>query len=152
MTTQDEETFSGQGNDLFHALQNVRRTLDAREVLLRCNGARANARPSGAVSERGAELVYLVPRRRPVSTLDVVPLFAPAENTVSVDEQEETWKAIVSSRTRLLWPVNPVWWWRRLLEAVNGPVIWVPETDAKGFTTWHVTPGRNRMHKRTRTG
>ncbi|TXS44078.1 hypothetical protein EAO75_30185 [Streptomyces sp. uw30] len=90
VTTATGELLVGTGDDLFTALQDVRRGLDHRQVVLCCNGARANARPSPGFSASGGELVYLVPRRRPVSVRDIVPLFAPApaEAAVTVREQE----------------------------------------------------------------
>lgn len=132
------KTFSGMGNDLFLALQDVRRGLDQRGILLCCNGARANARPSPAFSASGAELIYLMPRRRPVSVRDIVPLFSPApsEAAVTVREQEAAWERINAGWSRRLWFLNPVWWLRRMIELVKGPRIWTEERDSEGFVRW----------------
>ncbi|WP_369189500.1 hypothetical protein [Streptomyces sp. R08] len=136
---QRSESLIGQGDDLFHALQDVRRQLDPRGIVLCCNGARANARPSRAASERGAEFVYLIPKGRPASTRDLAPIFSPvpADMAVTVEEQEESWRRISSRRVNSLWPINPAWWVRRYEEVVKGAVVWIPEADKDGFTTWH---------------
>ncbi|MDI3385237.1 hypothetical protein QIS99_03240 [Streptomyces sp. B-S-A8] len=134
----DGASFSAAGDDLFRALQQVRRDLEAKGTILCCNGARSNAHPSPAASEHGAELVYLVPARRPACSLDLAPLLAPAPSrvVVSVSEQERRWQRIQSTPLGALRIANPIGWWKKIDEAILGLRQWVPVETESGFVEW----------------
>ncbi|MFF8810474.1 hypothetical protein [Streptomyces omiyaensis] len=136
----------GTGTDLFEALRSARRSLDEEGLLLCCNGARANARPSPTAAAAGAEVVHLVPRRRPATARDVVPLLAPAgpDAVVTVEAQERAWEArFASSRASVLSLLHPMRYVKAIEERVRGPVFWRPREDADGFTSWErVVRGR----------
>lgn len=137
----DRSRARGEGTDLFEALKSARRRLDEEGLLLCCNGARANARPSPSAAAAGAEVVHLVPWLRPATGRDVVPLLAPAgaEAVVTVEAQEQAWEArFASSRASALALINPIRWVKAIEERVKGPAFWRPREDPDGFTSWEL--------------
>lgn len=88
--------FTAEGADLFNALLNLRRELEASDIFLCCNGARADVWPSGMSGQMGdGRSAYRhVSGRRPASS-DLVDILAPApcSEVVTVDEQAREHKA-----------------------------------------------------------
>lgn len=138
VTSPGEDLYFATADNLFEALRQVRRQLEAKGILLCCNGARANARPSGLLASYGADFVYLIPAKRLPTRHDIVPLFglAPAAMIVSVAEQDQAWERLTHSGSWKTSSLNPANWWQRMVEAAKGPMAWVPETDTEGMTTW----------------
>jgi hypothetical protein len=80
------------GTDLFHCLQNVRRALEAEELLLCCQGARPLASSSGMERQMSnGSHAYVLRRHPPLTDADRVDIFAPAElaDVGTVHEQRE---------------------------------------------------------------
>lgn len=130
--------YSGEGADLFEALSRARQEMERDSLLLCCNGARRNARPSPAQSGEGANVVYLLPTYRLLTVRDVFPLFAPAppESVASVNEQTEYYVSKLQQRKFLIQWVNPLSWIKLLNAAVKGPRVWIPELSSDGFVEW----------------
>jgi hypothetical protein len=86
-----ERAWSAEGADLFETLRALRARLDNDEILLGCNGARANAWASGMQRDMGeGKTVYLCSldrRGRPpvARTLDPAPL----DEVATISEQDE---------------------------------------------------------------
>lgn len=140
------ESYSDTAQDLFYALQKVRRRLEVKNVTVCCNGARPNARSSPMIAAGGSSIIYLVPRGRPATPRDLVPLFspAPADAVVSVDQQDEIWESLISS-SGFLAKINPIRLVKALEMALKGPRYWAPHIDPDGMTTWKpVRPGAMR--------
>ncbi|MFG2916067.1 hypothetical protein ACGF0D_24675 [Kitasatospora sp. NPDC048298] len=113
LTTESGVTYTGEGDDLFQALQEVRRPLDDQMIRLCCNGARRNAHTSGATSRQGGFMVYLNHRWRPATIRDLVYVFGPAqpEDVATVEEQEHFWRDFIERRSPAwLVVLNPVRW------------------------------------------
>jgi hypothetical protein len=91
----DGEAMRAVGPDLFEALLEARRQLEARSLLLCCSGARKDVWPSGMSGQMtGGRSAYVhTPGRRPGFD-DMVDIFAPAKCTEVTD--------IASQRSGLL--------------------------------------------------
>ncbi|MEG3628475.1 hypothetical protein [Streptomyces poriticola] len=133
----DGRSFEADGADLFLALQEVRRQIEQQGVLLCCNGARANARPSPLASASGGGMVYLLPSARNPGPEDLVPLLspAPARHVSPVAEQEAFWSAYQSSTRSTLRTLSPVAPLARLARRVRRSPAWVAE-EKEGVTMW----------------
>jgi hypothetical protein len=91
----------GEAGDLFEALARARRDLEARDVLLGCNGARRDVFPSAMQRQTGwARRAYVLAIPRTTGRPPVVDIFAAApESSVlaTVDEQRawfDRWRQI----------------------------------------------------------
>ncbi|MFI2430375.1 hypothetical protein [Streptomyces sp. NPDC018693] len=133
----DGRSYEAGGADLFLSLQEVRRQTEEQGVLLCCNGARVNARPSPQASAFGGGMVYLLPSLRNPGPEDLVPLLAPApaDQVGTVAEQEAFWSAYQSSTRSTLRALSPVAPLVRLARTVRRPPAWVPE-EKEGVTVW----------------
>ncbi|WP_432134968.1 hypothetical protein [Streptomyces sp. bgisy154] len=133
----DGRSFEAAGADLFLALQEVRRQAERKDVLLCCNGARVNARPSPQASAFGGGMVYLLPSLRNPGPEDLVPLLAPApaDQVGRVAEQEAFWSAYQSSTRSSLRALSPVAPLARLVSRTRRSPAWVAE-ERDGVTVW----------------
>lgn len=133
----DGRSFEAGGADLFVALQEVRRQAEQQGVLLCCNGARVNARPSPQASAFGGGIVYLLPSLRNPGPQDLVPLLAPApaRHVRTVAEQDAFWSAYQSSIRSILRVLSPVAAVARLARRGLRSPGWVAE-DQEGVTVW----------------
>lgn len=134
----DGGVFEAEGVDLFRALQQVRREIESHDVLLCCNGARRNARPSPQASDSGGGMVYLLPLLRAPTGEDLVPLLgkAPLRNVGSVSEQERFWEKYSSSTlfsvVRLASPLRLV---KGITQLIAGPSQWLAYEE-DGVIRW----------------
>jgi hypothetical protein len=97
----DDPPVKREGLDLFEALAAVRRALEARSVMLACNGARRDVYPSAMLRQvtDGRRAYILTMPRTPLRPA-VVDIFAPApEDSVlaTVDEQRAWFESWVRS-------------------------------------------------------
>jgi hypothetical protein len=79
------------GNDLFECMKSLRRHLEARSMLLLCNGARVDTYPSQIGRQMGqARRVHITSLGRSTTREDQVDIFAeaPADKIGSVDAQK----------------------------------------------------------------
>jgi hypothetical protein len=98
LRSDDDGTWSAEGDDLFDALQRVRRETDTMGVKLCVNGARRNAYPSGMARDMGGgQMVYIFHRGKGLNWLwrrprrgDLAYIFdpAPCDLIATVDEQD----------------------------------------------------------------
>lgn len=100
------------GDNIFEALRSMRRELSSRNILLCCNGARVNVRPSGLSASHGAWMVYVLHMWRPSTVRDLVPVFgyAPPHKIGTVEEQDAYWERHLKNRMNWLNFINPLWW------------------------------------------
>jgi len=101
------------GYDLYDCLQQIRRQLDPAGILLCCNGARKNARPSGYLSDTlGGTNVYLDWRWRGGLPRDLVELldYAPPRKIATVEEQENYLRRVDDYQRSFLPILNPLQW------------------------------------------
>ncbi|MGY1435850.1 hypothetical protein [Streptomyces reniochalinae] len=102
---------SAQGEDVFHALQDLRTELAGRDIILCCNGARIDTRPSPQAASHGAWMVYILRMWRPPTIRDLVPTFGYCcERIGSVEQQDAYWKHHLERRKAWYNFVNPLWW------------------------------------------
>ncbi|MFC7241782.1 hypothetical protein ACFQO7_04725 [Catellatospora aurea] len=105
--------FDAFGVDLYDCLKQIRRQTEPTGVLLCCNGARRNARPSGFYgSSLGAIAVYRHHRWRAAMPWDLVGIFgyAPPRKIATVEEQEAYLEKVDSFRRSMLPLLNPLQW------------------------------------------
>jgi len=99
------------GSDLFHCLQNVRRTLEADGLLLCCHGARPLVWPSASDRQMGVGQYACELRRDPPLTIaDLADIFEPADlaEVGTVDEQEEAALDFLGfDKNKLRWAAQP---------------------------------------------
>lgn len=80
----------GEGSDLYVALREARRSLDASGVKLLCNGSRPNVRPSGMGSQMSGgrkACAHTLGRATSMEDLRDILAPAPAEEVGTVEEQ-----------------------------------------------------------------
>jgi hypothetical protein len=85
---------SGAASDLFAALQEARRPLEAAGWLLAVQGARRGVWPSGMLRELNGQTAYVLPadpKVRPEGVMIFDP--APPELVTTVEDQEAAWEA-----------------------------------------------------------
>lgn len=133
----DGRSFEAEGADLFVALQRVRERTEKEGVLLCCNGARTDARPSPQSGASGGGMVYLLPSLRNPVPADLVPLLAPAPaaQVGSVAEQEAFWASYRSSFRSALRAFSPVAPAARLMSRFRRPPARVA-VERDGVTVW----------------
>ena len=104
--------YDATGQDLFDCLRQIRRQTDRAGILLCCNGARRNVRPSGLSSELGALGVYKLHRWRAPLPGDLVDTFdyAAPRMIATVEEQEAYRLKVDKYRRSLLGLANPIMW------------------------------------------
>ncbi len=97
--TVGELVVRGEGPDLFEALASVRRHLEARSVVLACNGSRRDVFPSPMLRQAsGGRFAYELEIPRSAARPKTVDIFAPAPESAvlaSVDDQRawfERWR------------------------------------------------------------
>jgi hypothetical protein len=113
LRAEDGREWESEADDLFTALQNIRRCTDAEGIKLCVNGARRDAHPSGMSREvNGGRMLYILPPRRGPRILlspfkrptrrNMIYIFdpAPCESAVPVDEQIRYFNAWVGSDDR----------------------------------------------------
>ncbi|MGW2256174.1 hypothetical protein ACWCXH_39485 [Kitasatospora sp. NPDC001660] len=124
ITAESGATYTGQGSDLFEALQAARRPLDDQMIKLCCNGCRPNAHPSGATRRQGGGLVYLNRHWRPATVRDLVYIFgpAPASKVATVQEQERFWQEFTEGIRQSSWlsVLNPIRWFYLATQSWHG--------------------------------
>ncbi|WP_155371483.1 hypothetical protein [Catellatospora vulcania] len=102
------------GQDLYDCLKQIRRRTDGAGILLCCNGARRNTRPSGFMSQHtGASSIYRVYRwRSGVPPCDLVYIFgyAPPRAIVTVEEQEAHLEKVDRHLSSNVVFLNPMFW------------------------------------------
>jgi hypothetical protein len=100
------------GGNVFEALRSIRTELASRSMVICCNGARFDVRPSGLSASHGAWMVYVLRRWRPATVRDLVPIFgyAPPDRIGTVDERDAYWERHLKNRSNWLNFINPVWW------------------------------------------
>lgn len=101
------------GVDLYDCLKQIRRQTEPTGILLCCNGARRNARPSGFYSSTlGAIVVYKERRWRAGMPWELVDIFgyAPPRKIATVAEQEAYLEKVYSYRRSMLPLLNPLQW------------------------------------------
>lgn len=108
----DGSRYDATGRDLFDGLRQLRRQAEEAGILLCCNGARKNARPSGFSGELGALGVYKLHRWRAPLPGDLVDIFgyAPPGKIVGVEAQEAYWLKVERYRKSVLGLANPLVW------------------------------------------
>lgn len=123
----DESRLDATGNDLYDCLKQIRRQTDPVGILLCCNGARKNVRPSGFLSSSlGAISVYKIHRWRASMPWDLVDLFAyaPPRQIATLEEQAAYLQKVDEYRKSALSLLNPVHWitygLRELYEWIHG--------------------------------
>jgi hypothetical protein len=87
----DEPSASFYGDDLFECMKSIRTYLEARSILLLCNGARVDGYPSQMSRQMGqARRVYIHTMGRQTTREDLVDIFAeaPADKIGSVAAQK----------------------------------------------------------------
>jgi hypothetical protein len=97
----DEKARQYPGADLFDCLLSLRKDLEARGLLLCCQGARRNVSPSGMTRQMSnGRLAYVLLSGRQVSDDDLVEIFDPADcgDVASIAEQKEEIKKIFLQR------------------------------------------------------
>lgn len=88
-------THAATADDLFEALQMVRREIEPHGWRLAVNGARRDTWPSGMLRDQlDGAVVYVLPSD-PRQVPEKVPTFGPAKDDLlaTVDEQEAAWEA-----------------------------------------------------------
>ncbi|BBC33296.1 hypothetical protein SGFS_045900 [Streptomyces graminofaciens] len=100
------------GNNVFEALRSIRTQLFPRRIIICCNGARANVRPSALSASHGAWMIYTLHMWRPSTVRDLAPTlsYAPPSKIGSVEEQDAYWERHLRNRKNWLNFINPVWW------------------------------------------
>jgi hypothetical protein len=100
------------GSNAFEALRSIREQLAPRGIIMCCNGARVDVRPSGFSASHGAWMIYVLRMWRPPTVRDLVPIFGYAHPSKvgSVEEQDAYWERHLKNRKNLLNFINPVWW------------------------------------------
>src|ERR1041384_1142972 len=89
----DNQIITKTGHSFFHSLQEIRRELDERKILLNCYGASRNVRPSGmSISMGGGVKAYkLTLGTKPAPSDDIVDIFETGVDLqpVTVAQQEK---------------------------------------------------------------
>lgn len=109
----DGVKFDATGVDLYDCLKQIRRQTEPSGILLCCNGARRNARPSGFYgSTLGAVVVYQHHRWRAAMPWELVDIFgyAPPRKIATVEDQEAYLESVDSFRQSMLPLLNPLQW------------------------------------------
>lgn len=85
VTVDGGPTFHGEGLDLFHALESARLLLEARGLLLSCNGARRNVYPSSALRQMSnGRSAYVLTLPRTTTEPPVVDVLAAAPDSADL--------------------------------------------------------------------
>ncbi|MFE0880098.1 hypothetical protein ACFW4X_35300 [Streptomyces smyrnaeus] len=100
------------GSSAFEALRTMQDAVSEKDVVLCCNGLRANVRPSHRSASHGAWMVYLLHLWRPATVRDLVHVFdyAPPEKIASRNQQDQYWEHHLAARKKWWNLANPIWW------------------------------------------
>ncbi|NUR99379.1 MAG: hypothetical protein HOV67_29490, partial [Kribbellaceae bacterium] len=100
-------------HDLYHCLREIRRQVEPAGILVCCQGATRNARPSGLLSDQAGGLShYKLHRWRGHLPWDLVYLFAPVPpgKVATVAEQDAYLRKVDAYRESVLPFLNPFQW------------------------------------------
>jgi hypothetical protein len=112
LTDPGKDRYEATDWNLYDCLKQIRRRTDKAGILLCCNGARKNTRPSGFYASMGAEVVYREYRWRLGFATDLVGTFdyAPPHTIGTVEEQEAYLQKVDRYKSSALFLVNPLTW------------------------------------------